>query len=198
MERNQKLFKVVYQTINEGLELHPNERTEVLKVNRKITSIITIVAIIITSLLATSCNNTQEENPGSYTPEEESPPISDTDIPEGETRRYSYHNLEIELTNVRSQRTETVADDGGNKWEYTVIIYYPGAKLTVINADMSDAAYSADEKAHPQWGIQVDSDTNDRIDIIDDMNQLDITSDMKGIFNLEASLYVFRFERYKD
>ncbi len=115
---------------------------------------------------------------------------------EGETKMYKYQNLEIKMTNVRSERIETMTDDGGNEWKYTVITYYPGAKFTVVKADMSDATYTEGGNSHPQWGILLDSDTNERIEITDDMQQLDITSDMKGIYNLEASLYVFRFEAY--
>jgi hypothetical protein len=31
-----------------------------------------------------------------------------TSVPKGETKRYSYHNLEAELTSVKSDRTETM------------------------------------------------------------------------------------------
>jgi len=113
-------------------------------------------------------------------------------VPQSETKMYTYKSLEVEMTNVKSDRTETMTDDGGHEWKYTVITYYPGARITVIKADMSNPTYNADGKAHPQWGILLDPD--ERIKITDDMPPLDITSDMEGIYNLEASLYVFKFE----
>jgi hypothetical protein len=121
--------------------------------------------------------------------------LIETSETKGETKRYVYHNLEIELTNVKSDRTETMIDDGGSEWKYTVITCYPGAKLTIINADMSDPAYSADGKAHPNWGIMIDPyNPANRINITDGMQPLELTPDIRGIYNLESSLYVFRFE----
>ena len=55
-----------------------------------------------------------------------------------------------------------MADDGGNEWKYTVITYYPGAKFTVVKADMSDATYTADGNSHPQWGILLDLGTGEQ------------------------------------
>jgi hypothetical protein len=119
--------------------------------------------------------------------------------PKGETKRYSYHNLEVELTNVKSDRTETMIDDGGGEWKYTVITCYPGAELTVIKADMSDPAYSADGKAHPDWGILIDPyNSANRIEITDDMQPVKLNSDMRGVYSLESHLYVFRFEIYQE
>ena len=90
-------------------------------------------------------------------------------------------------------------DDGGNEWKYIVITCYPGAELTVINANMSDPTYSADGKAHPQWGILIDPyNTANRIEITDDMQPLELTPDMRGIYSLESHLYVFRFEIYQE
>jgi hypothetical protein len=127
------------------------------------------------------------------------PSVNEPPEPKGETRRYSYHDLEIELTNVKSDRTETMNDDGGNEWKYIVITCYPGAELTVINANMSDPAYSADGKAHPQWGILIDPyNTANRIEITDDMQPLGLTTGMRGVYSLESHLYVFRFEIYQE
>jgi hypothetical protein len=116
-------------------------------------------------------------------------------VPAGETRRYAYQNLEIELTHVAADRIETMPDDGGGEWRYTVVTLYPGAALTVISADMSDPAYAEDGLAHPQWGILLDPhDRYKRIDLTDDLEPVEVTPEMRGVFNLEASLFVFRFE----
>lgn len=114
---------------------------------------------------------------------------------EGETKRYVYQNLEIELTNVLYDRTETMLDDGGGEWRYVVISCRPGAALTVVNADMSDPAYAEDGLAHPQWAILVDpADPSKSIRLTDGMEPVEITPEMRGVYNLESSLYVFRFE----
>lgn len=179
--------------------------------NRKLNSCMALVLTVISiTILFTGCNSTTD-NPkvtntssiassASPSPSQNtSQSTSETPVPESETKRYTYQNLEVELTNVKSDRTETMTDDGGNEWTYTVITYYPGAKLTVIKADMSDPAYSADGKAHSEWAILLDpSDPTNRIDIVDDMQRLNITSDMGGIFDPESSLYVFKFELYAE
>ena len=114
---------------------------------------------------------------------------------EGETKRYVYQNLEIELTNVLYDRTETMLDNGGGEWRYVVISCRPGAALTVVNADMSDPAYAEDGLAHPQWAILVDpADPSKSIRLTDGMEPVEITPEMRGVYNLESSLYVFRFE----
>jgi hypothetical protein len=142
-------------------------------------------------------NSTLSSSPSSS--QNVSPSASETPTPKGETKRYTYQNLAIELTNVKSERTEAVLADGLDEWQYTVITYYPGATLTVIKADMSDPTYSADGQAHPEWAILLDpADPTQRIDIVDDMQPLNITSDMRGIFDPESSLYVFAFEEYSE
>ena len=173
--------------------------------NRKLKSSMALVlAVISITVLFTGCNSTTD-NPGvtntsrmnSSASPSVSQPTSEASALEGETKKYDYQNLEFKLTNVKSDRTETMTDDGGNDCTYTVITYYPGSKLTVIKADMSDPAYSADGKAHSEWAILLDpADPTKRIDIIDDMQPLNITSDMGGIFDPESSLYIFKFEPY--
>jgi hypothetical protein len=178
--------------------------------NPKLTYWIAVLTVISITALFAGCRNTTD-NPektttlrvtpsASSSPSQSASPLtSETPTLKGETKRYTYQNLEVELTNVKSDRTETMTDDGGNEWKYTVITYYPGAKLTVIKADMSDPAYNADGKAHPQWGVLLDpADPAKRIEITDDMQPFNITSYMGGIYNLEASLYVFKFEEYAE
>jgi hypothetical protein len=146
--------------------------------------------IILTASLFTGCGKVRESDNGVSS--------SEKAASQGETKTYSYHNFKFEFTNVASERTETITDDGGGEWTYTVITYYPGAVMTVINADMTDPAYSEDRKAHPQWGIySVEGESEERLEITDDTNQVDIIPDVKGIYNLEASLFIFKFEESK-
>ena len=152
--------------------------------NQKLAAATVLVVLLIMLLFASCTGNAGIE--------------SETPIPQGETKAYTYQNFAFELAGVKSERTETMLDDGGNEWQYTVITYYPGAVLTVLKADMSDATNNADGQAHPQWGILVAADPEERIRLVDDMKPLEITPDMAGIYNLEASLYIFRFEPSKE
>lgn len=155
-----------------------------------------VLAVISITVLFAGCNSTDHPN-ASRMDSSASQPTSETSASDGETKKYDYQNLEFELTNVKSDRTETMTDDDGNEWTYTVITYYLGAKLTVIRAGMSDPAYSADGKAHSEWAILLDTtDPTKRINIVDDLQPLNITSDMGGIFDPESSLYIFKFEPY--
>ncbi|MBB3072157.1 hypothetical protein FHS14_005172 [Paenibacillus baekrokdamisoli] len=87
-------------------------------------------------------------------------------------------------------------DDGGNPWKYSVFVYYPGARVTVLTPGMSDVNISADGKSHANWGVLLAS--GERKDIVDDMKSFDLTPDMLGIYSLESSLYVLKFEMYKN
>lgn len=64
---------------------------------------------------------------------------------------------------------------------------------------MSNPDYNEDGKAHPQWGILEGPDEIEkRIKITDDLKPIEITSGLRGVYHLEASLYVFRFEVYSE
>lgn len=168
-----------------------------------------IFILVITTALVSACvvqneNRPETPNPPSAMP---SPTVSPT-LPEapgespsesmGEAKRFTYKGLEIEVTGVRNDRNETYQDDGGSEVELIVISYLPGAKLTIIKPDMTDASFSADGKPHAQWGIDYQSKqaSGEKYRITDETGVLDITSDMLGIYNLEASLYLIKFEAY--
>ncbi|GBF72183.1 hypothetical protein PA598K_00420 [Paenibacillus sp. 598K] len=114
----------------------------------------------------------------------------------GETKTFSYDGLKLEVTNVYEVRTESMNDDGGNSLEYSVFVCYTSATVTVISADMSDSNLSADGKSHPNWGVLLAS--GERKDIVDNMDSFPITPDMLGIYNLESSMYVLKFENKND
>ncbi|WP_256758170.1 hypothetical protein [Cohnella sp. WQ 127256] len=114
----------------------------------------------------------------------------------GETKTFNFGGLRLEVTNVYEVRTESMNDDGGNPWEYSVFVCYPGASVTVLTADMSDVNITADGKPHANWGVLLAS--GGRKDIVDDMNSFDVTPDILGIYNLESSMYVLKLEMYKN
>lgn len=115
---------------------------------------------------------------------------------DGETKTFIYDGLKLEVTNVYEVRTESMIDDGGNPWEYSIFICYPSASVTVLTADMSDVNITADGKPHANWGVLLAS--GERKDIVDDMNSFDVTADILGIYNLESSMYVLKLETYKN
>ena len=147
------------------------------------------------SIFVSSCDFKNESQPERSEPPSATQPLT---MLTGETKRFSYQGLEIEVEGVRSDRNETYQDDGGTNVNLIVITYLPGAKLTVLKPDMSDASFSEDGKPHAQWGIDFQSKqaTGERYRITGETETLDITSDMLAIYNLEASLYVIKFEPY--
>lgn len=153
----------------------------------------TAVVVISMAILCAGCDS-------SAPPEEPQTPQTPEYV--GETKTYVYQDLEFEVTNIQSEGTETGIDDGGNERTYTVITYYPGAQLTIIQAGMSDPAYNEDGLPHPQWGVLLEPDGSAGLQetrkITEDMETLDITTDMSGIYHLESSMYVFRFEPYAE
>lgn len=108
---------------------------------------------------------------------------------------FIYDGLKLKVTNVADTRVEDMIDDGGNPWEYKVFTCYPGASVTVLDAGMDDGRFAEDRKPHANWGIELSSDK--AIRIVENMDSFDITSDTIGIYNLEASLYVLKFEMAK-
>ncbi len=114
-------------------------------------------------------------------------------IDRGYSQVFTYNDFQVEITNIQSIRTEQMLDHGESPWEYKVISYYPGAQMRVLNPDMSDPTYSGDGKAHPTWGILLESEERIRID--DETGEFEIMGDMVGIYNLEASLFILKFEK---
>lgn len=146
-----------------------------------------LISFILMQLVGCSIRK-PTENMGDSTDLDSAPPTTQS----GKTETFIYAGLKLEVTNVQDIKVESMIDDGGNPWEYKVFIYYPGARATVLDADMSDASFSADEKPHANWGIYLVSD--ERIKIVDEMDSFEITPDILGIYSLESSLYVLRFE----
>lgn len=150
--------------------------------------IITIFLISFLLLQVIGCNV-------STTPEDNDDNISLDSASSGKTEIFTHEGLKLEVTNVQDVRVESMIDDGGNPWEYSVFICYPESTATILDADMGDSSFSADGKSHASWGIELISD--ERIRIVDDMDSFDITSDIVGIYSLEAGLYVLKFEMFK-
>lgn len=111
----------------------------------------------------------------------------------GTTEAFTYGELTLEVSHVKSVRTENKLLEGIEPFEETIFTCYPGAALTIMNADMSDPAYAEDHQAHPQWGLyDIETDTRTRLTNETEPILLDETTD--AVFNLESSVFVLRFE----
>ncbi len=123
-------------------------------------------------------------------------------IEKGTNETFTYDDLKLQISNVHSVRTETYTDliDTTYQWERVIYTYYPGAELTVLNADMIDV----NGEAKPQWKISRISEDgvsyvpSASIDIIDYAEPLPITIEMDGVFHYESMVKVLMFEPYQE
>lgn len=146
-----------------------------------------LVILILIQLVGCGTNKSSENTGDNIDPGVETP---NTQV--GKTEIFSHDYFKLEITNVQDISIEEMVDDGGTPWEYKVFTCYPNAKVVILEADMSAPEFSADGKLHSKWGIELTSD--ERIRITDEMEPFEITKDIVGIYNLEASLYILKFE----
>lgn len=107
---------------------------------------------------------------------------------EGKAELFKYGDLELEVTNVINKKKQT-ASDGLETWEYDVYVLSKGARVFVNNADMF---YDDNKKVHPNWAFNTENE--ERINIVSGMKPIEITSDIKGVYDPETSIYVLMFE----
>ena len=108
------------------------------------------------------------------------------------THQFTYNNLDVEVTNVHETKKQT-ASDGFDSWEYAEYIVYPGAEVSIKNADMR---LSENGDKYSNWAFYKKND--ERIYIVDDKESIEITEDLVGIYDTESSVYVLQFEMYKS
>ena len=106
---------------------------------------------------------------------------------------FSIGDLLLEVTEVQSTRRETMLAEGVTPHEYSVFTYSPGATITVKNAGMRDGSYYEDGQPHATWGLSYTGES-ERTRITDETGVILITPELEGIYNLEASLFVLKFE----
>lgn len=132
----------------------------------------------------------QEASAVQASQENEEPAALDT------TETFARGELTLEVSHVKSVRTESKLLEGIEPFEETIFTCCSGAALTVINADMSDPVYAEDHQAHPQWGLyDIETDTRTELTNETEPSLLDEATD--AVFNLEASVVVLRFEFVK-
>ena len=121
----------------------------------------------------------------------ESMVASDSLAATGTTRRFGVQGLRLEISNVLSAHKTWMLAEGIEPHEYVVVSCTPESKITVLDAGMSDPTYAEDGKPHPQWGLLYTGETA-RTRITDETGTIPVTSDLEGIYNLEASLFVIQ------
>lgn len=100
-------------------------------------------------------------------------------------------NLQVKVSNVKEVKTGTNSNDM-ETWEVKTFVVYPNAKVTVENADM---IFNADDgKKCPQWAVMINPDNNERMDIVDDMQPIQLTKDMRYIYHIEGTVAGIYFE----
>ena len=137
---------------------------------------------------AANQSNQSQESSASHSDQPSEEPI---DV--GTVETFTQGELALEVSHVKSIRTESKLAEGIEPFDETIFTCYPDATLTVINADMSDPAYAEDHKAHPQWGLY-DIETDTRTRITDETKPILLDETTDGVFDLEASIFVLRFE----
>ena len=162
-----------------------------MKTRKKNICISMILAML---LLLSACAN------GNETPSE--PTQSDSEYPavtppepsaispaKGTVKTFEYNDFALEVSNVKEIKQGSCFD-GMETCVYDVYVVYPGAMAKVLNADTF-----IDEETnlpHAKWAFSTSDD--ERIDIMDDMEPLEITEDMLGVYDTESSIYVLGFE----
>ena len=114
-------------------------------------------------------------------------------MPTGTVETFTYKNLTLEISNVCEKRIDTGIYDNGDSYEFPVYTCYPGATLSIIDADMSDPTCAEDHQPHPQWGMY-DVETDTRTKLTDGMEPIVLDETTDAVFNLEASVFVLKFE----
>jgi len=120
---------------------------------------------------------------------------------QGEIRQFQHGNLVLEITKVADVETKTTLDHGTDPYDYAVYTLYPGAQLTVINADMYDGVDFEDGLPHGKYYVYDSSkglgeEIDEYIWITDSMPPFTITPDMTHV-GVEM-VGVLRFEWFGE
>ena len=157
-----------------------------------------ISIILAMALILSGCANKNETPSNPVQPDIEqsaSNPVEPSVIPpaKGTVKTFEHGELALEVSNVKEVKQGSCFD-GMETWEYDIYVVYPGAIAKILNAD----TFIDEETNLPtaNWAFLTSND--ERIDIMDDMEPLEITGDMLGVYDTESSIYVLGFEMYDD
>ena len=151
--------------------------------------------ILVIVLVLSGCGNKNETPSKPIQPDLEQPASNPaTGSPtKGTVETFEYGDFILEVSNVKEIKQGSFFD-GMETCEYEIYVVYPGAIAKVLNADTF-----VDEETdlpHAEWAF-LTSD-NERIDIVDDMEPLEITEDILCVFDPESSVSVLEFEMYDN
>lgn len=151
------------------------------------------VSIILAMVLILSGCAGKNETPSEPVQPDLEQPTSNPAEPstDGTVKTFEHGELALEVSNVKEVKQGSCFD-GMETWEYDIYVVYPGAIAKILNADTF-----IDEETnlpHANWAFLTSDD--ERIDIMDDMEQLEITGNMLGVYDTESSIYVLGFEIY--
>lgn len=166
-----------------------------------------LTCALLAALLLTACGGPQEDSAQQTPPAgpqqaltepepvETQPPPAEADLSQsGVTAAFCFGDFRLRVSNVCDIRSESMTDDGGTPHDYKVFVCCPGAKLTVLNADMEDGAYAEDGRPHARYGL-ITAPEGDRLRITGEMEGTSVdVAGIKGVAHLEASLYLLLFE----
>jgi len=115
----------------------------------------------------------------------------------GETKRFQYNKLVLDVTNVAHSETKTGLDHGTDPYEYTVYTLYPGARLTVINADMYPGSIMEDGQPHGRYYVldssKIYSEEPEEYVFLTDGMELALTPDMTHVGTEMVSILRFKW-----
>lgn len=135
----------------------------------------------------------QQEAPEENSPSEETVSPEGSPAPQGTTEVFTFQGLKLEVTNVCGTRTESVLLEGIEPHEYPVFTCWPGAVIRVLDAGLTDPAWSPEGKTHPQWGLYYYGEEA-RTRITADTGEVPVAPNLSGVYHLESSTSVLKVE----
>lgn len=109
--------------------------------------------------------------------------------PDASAETFSYNDLTVQVTNVRTTKQGTMRLDENQTSEFDIFVVYPGAKLTVISAGMPE---DADGVPAANWKLYYADGS--KIGLESGMPAISIDSSIQGI-GAECA-YLLCFEIY--
>lgn len=164
-----------------------------MKTKKKNICISMILAMLLLLSACANGNETPSEPTQSDSKQPAVTPSEPAAVPpvKGIVETFQYNDFSLEVSNVKEIKQGSCFD-GMETCVYDVYVVYPGAIAKVLNADTF-----IDEETnlpHANWAFLASDD--ERIDIMDDMEPLEITGDILGVYDTESSIYVLGFEMY--
>lgn len=132
-------------------------------------------------------NVAQDTAPQTTEQEQENASIASSQ--EGVTKTFQYDGLELEVSNVKEIKQGSLWD-GMETWSYDIYVVYPGATVTILQADPFIDAENC--LPHADWAFLTAS--GDRMDILDDMETLSVPQEGLSVYDPESSMVILEMK----